>query len=831
MLQQTRFLAGSVPRVRAARRASPARCDEHTLRERLIAEAAADPVRHVIVTVADWIADPDGLFVADFDLLTRVPGPRDARHRRTEARARVGIPRAAAQLVARARGGDDATVGGGRVVRPVLMTPAAIDDRRAVVDAPRSRGGADRRRAAAQGRSPQRRRRAARSRRGRLQAAAAVPVPGAAKCFGAAGIPYQTSDALPLAAEPTAAALDLVLDAVSSRLSRATRSSRCCDRRTSRFACDDGELTRESISALDRALSDARYLGELDAARGTGRRMAAHGAIARRRCAAAVGVAARELAPLAEPRPASAQLAQPRRRSGPRTLRPIADDDPFAARERRARAAIVDMLTRARRRVHAAHDDPAWTIDELASRVRRWIEEQTFVPDADARRGVQLLDDQAARYGDFDDITIVGLVEDEWPERPRRNIFYPPALLKALGWPSEKDRRAAADARFLDLLASASRRTRRAPTFTLDDEALVVAVDRSSTRCRARGCRRWRARRRERRARVRRRSAVARADRRSTPLDGRRAQLGRAARGARSPATRRRSTGTCRAAPARAWSVSALETYLDCPFKFFAQHVLQARGGARRRRGDGPAAAGAVRPRGVRAFFTAWQARGHRRDHAGQSRRGARRCSRTSSSARSSGCRTPKPALERTRLLGSSAAAGLGEAVLAHGSRAARRRRRAAARAPARRASSRSRPPTGRATIALRGKADRLDLLDDGTFRLIDYKLGWPPNRARALQLPIYSLCAEQRLAGASRPRRGRSAKRRTSRSRDRGASCRCSRSPADRDEVLAEAQQRLADTVDAIERGEFPPTPDDVYRCETCSFAAVCRKDYVGDV
>src|SRR5207244_5601876 len=53
----------------------------------------------------------------------------------------------------------------------------------------------------------------------------------------------------------------------------------------------------------------------------------------------------------------------------------------------------------------------------------------------------------------------------------------------------------------------------------------------------------------------------------------------------------------------------------------------------------------------------------------------------------------------------------------------------------------------GPRTVALRGKADRVDLLEDGTFRLIDYKLGWPPNRARALQLPIYSLCAEQRLA------------------------------------------------------------------------------------
>jgi len=48
------------------------------------------------------------------------------------------------------------------------------------------------------------------------------------------------------------------------------------------------------------------------------------------------------------------------------------------------------------------------------------------------------------------------------------------------------------------------------------------------------------------------------------------------------------------------------------------------------------------------------------------------------------------------------------------------------------------------------------------------------------------------------------------------------------RDEVLARAQQRLADTLDRIDRGEFPPTPDDVFRCETCSFASVCRKDYV---
>src|SRR5262249_54052779 len=98
-------------------------------------------------------------------------------------------------------------------------------------------------------------------------------------------------------------------------------------------------------------------------------------------------------------------------------------------------------------------------------------EEHTFVPEQ-AGAGVRLLDDRAARYGEFDDLAIVGVTDTDWPERPRRNIFYPPSLLKALGWPSEKDRRAAADARFLDLVASAARGTTLS-TSALEDDALV----------------------------------------------------------------------------------------------------------------------------------------------------------------------------------------------------------------------------------------------------------------------------------------------------------------------------------------------------------------------
>jgi CRISPR/Cas system-associated exonuclease Cas4 (RecB family) len=53
----------------------------------------------------------------------------------------------------------------------------------------------------------------------------------------------------------------------------------------------------------------------------------------------------------------------------------------------------------------------------------------------------------------------------------------------------------------------------------------------------------------------------------------------------------------------------------------------------------------------------------------------------------------------------------------------------------------------------------------------------------------------------------------------------------ADRDEVLAAARRTLIETIDRIERGEFPPTPDDVFLCGFCPYASVCRKDYVGDV
>jgi hypothetical protein len=73
LLQQTVFL-DAVFRGYESRMAGDDRLDEHALRARLIDAESPRPLQRVVVTVADRIADPDGLWPADFDLLTRLPG-------------------------------------------------------------------------------------------------------------------------------------------------------------------------------------------------------------------------------------------------------------------------------------------------------------------------------------------------------------------------------------------------------------------------------------------------------------------------------------------------------------------------------------------------------------------------------------------------------------------------------------------------------------------------------------------------------------------------------------------------------------------------------------
>ena len=132
--------------------------------------------------------------------------------------------------------------------------------------------------------------------------------------------------------------------------------------------------------------------------------------------------------------------------------------------------------------------------------------------------------------------------------------------------------------------------------------------------------------------------------------------------------------------------------------------------------------------------------------------------------------------------------------------------------------------------MRLRATADRIDLLADGTMRVIDYKTGKASTAASSIQLPVYKLCAEQRL------------------DMHRGRHWRVSEagylafgrpepfvpvvSPGDEaQKKVTAAIARVVEVVDRIESGAFPVTPAEPHMCMFCGYAAVCRKDYVDDV
>jgi ATP-dependent helicase/nuclease subunit B len=299
-------------------------------------------------------------------------------------------------------------------------------------------------------------------------------------------------------------------------------------------------------------------------------------------------------------------------------------------------------------------------------------------------------------------------------------------------------------------------------------------------------------------------------------------------RAARSPRDVDRFHGQTEPLAPKTWSVSALETYLGCPFKFFAQHVVKLEEDPDDEEVMGPRMQGQFVHEVFEAFFTRWQDDGHQAITP-DTIDAARALFRDVVEECLGKLSETEAGLERTRLLGSPAAAGLGDAVFRM---EAERTVPVVARLLEHRLKDEFTFDTagGPRRLSISGKADRIDLLADGTFRVIDYKLGWPPNKARALQLPIYGVCAEQSLKGhLGRHWSFGEAAYLAFKGPKRVVGL--FTTAEDRVKTLEDAQQRLADTIDAIAAGRFPPRPDDVHRCETCTYAVVCRKDYVGDV
>ena len=260
LLRQTRFLAAAF-RGYEGRLAESGGVDEHALRAELLRSESARPMRRVIVTVGDGRSvDPAGLWPADFDLLTQMPlldrvdivatrgtiaaglfdrldklmpgfeegelPPVEENADQDLAADPAVVKAVDGKLFTVSRDREDELAAVARVVKQAGAGGGATLDRRAVVFK--------------------------------------RPLPYvylARDVFADAGIPYQTFDALPLAAEPYAAALDLVFEFVTSEFTREPVVALLSSPHF-QFMVDGKRVGRFEIAALNRAeYSDAGYFG------------------------------------------------------------------------------------------------------------------------------------------------------------------------------------------------------------------------------------------------------------------------------------------------------------------------------------------------------------------------------------------------------------------------------------------------------------------------------------------------------------------------------------------------------------------------------------------
>jgi RecB family exonuclease len=299
-------------------------------------------------------------------------------------------------------------------------------------------------------------------------------------------------------------------------------------------------------------------------------------------------------------------------------------------------------------------------------------------------------------------------------------------------------------------------------------------------------------------------------------------------RTARSEAAADRFHGVAAAYTPAAYSVSSLERYLQCPFRFFSERVLSLEEDPEDEATLNPKELGIFVHEVFQKFFEEWNRQGHlgiTPENLSQAREIFSEVIEPLLAA----LPEDEAAVQRTRLLGSAADEGLAEAVF---------QLEAEWETPVlERLLEHSlngefeiRTETETRRVPLRGKADRIDLLQDHTFRIIDYKLSRAPDRKLALQLPVYTVCTVQHLRQARGEDWEPGQAGYIAFGQDREFVPMLARGKS-RDAMLLDAQTRLLDAVDRIERGEFPPTPADTMMCTRCAHAAVCRKDYVGDV
>ncbi|MDQ3070693.1 MAG: PD-(D/E)XK nuclease family protein, partial [Acidobacteriota bacterium] len=817
--RQTRFLADAFNRYEQ-RLVASGMLDEHTLAARI--RATGSPAfSHVVVTVGDQSTEPGGLWPSDFRLLAETPGLERIDIIATDRVLAAGLYE---ELEKQVPGFEDARGAAVSAVLPRLLVPQpSTEDRSspvlwlhrdreeelyAAVRGVRRLAGADG------------------VLRDRVGIVFQRPLPYlylARRAFEGARVPYLASDALPLAAEPYAASVDLVLEFVWSEGARAATAALL---RSPAFRFEDasGRLGPGDVTEFEQQVLSERVPGEPESYRAIAaapppndsRRVTRQRRAAR---AAAIAVTAWDsLATLADPdAPIGARIES---LLGFLDAHEAAMPSDEEARDRhlRARAAIVSAI----RSLGRAGDAHALTLttDELAAIIRRWIEEQTFTPRR-GEGGVELVDATAARYGRFDHMRVLGMVESDWPVRAARNVFYGRFLLGALDWPDEQKRLALSYAAFKDLLCLPSA-TIALSAFHLDEDAIVgpspyangvaeVGLPREIDRPAARAMHfPWEA--------LVARPAVTGA------MEGE-AAVWAARRVERGDVTGDRYRGQTGLFEPGSYSVSALETYLRCPFRYFASKVLKLPEERDDEPGMTPQERGHFLHEVVHAFYKSWDA-----DPGGPVTLDTieTALARFRDVAETSLASLPAAdrAQERTLLLGSAASPGLAERLLFFEmelpGRASRRILEQRAEG-----SFAFTGEHGTRTITLNAVADRIDVLEGGGLRVIDYKLNTLPDKEIALQLPVYGLCQTSALAadGGSEQTLAAAAYFSFNHRKEprvyEGAQV---------DALLKDGQERLVKAVEAIERGDFAVRPADPRDCKWCPYPSVCRKEYPGD-
>jgi RecB family exonuclease/CTP:molybdopterin cytidylyltransferase MocA len=813
LIHQTAFLVLTFLRYERAVEASGG-VDEHGCLRQFLAPGFVPPHTHIVVAVADHPSDPRGLWPSDFDLLGRCPSVHidvvvtDELH---DAGFRERLERELPGIVEEREPG-----------RP--WTPSVVkapEDAWCWVSRDREEEVRD----------------VARIIRQRTPRPSATLAPTALvvqrplpylyltrQILSDARIPCQALDALPLAGEPYAALLDLVL--VVARTG-GTRESVTALLRSPwlRIDVDETPVSLPEVTALDAVLMARRatslathYLDEVDRFfDAAGRRDGIDATPARRGARAAVQ-AALALDPFRSAESAAAQLQAISSflRAFERGPAPGAEWRESSLRARGAVLGALDALADACLR----HDDRHRSPEALVALIRHRIEGQTFAPARD-HAGVHLVDAVAARFGEFEHVHVLGLVDTDWPERQRRNIFYTSGLLKSLGWPQDSDHAAAQLAAFRDLAGLPSA-TLHLHAFQLDADAVVglspmvdvvrglpsiagpplsdaaVFDDEVLTG-----------------------DLAAEGTLEAVPL----AWLGvRAARPAlSSPAYRGQSDPQ----PPQQYRVSRVDRYVTCPFQYFAASVLRLPEERDDSAGLTPLERGTLLHDLFERFYREWQAAGYGAITPALLPDAVARFTALASTTLA-GLPEADRVLEETRLLGSLVARGVAERVFEleaeSGDEVSERLLEQKFIGPF------QFPVLSglkEVTVAINGKADRVDVLTDGRLRVIDYKLGRMPDLTRSIQIAAYAHAVQQQLEAAD----GRAHPIAAASYLAFGDEYKLEGAIGAKGESAAAAVQAraeiFADIVGRIEQGQFPPRPKDTGECEWCRYSGVCRKEY----